>query len=111
MGYCLLRLAGMAHVKYFPAGWSEWVSDESRPTVRFISGDELKILVGREQRWPWADSPMEAFVFLDVRHEWWFHALGVGLLAILLIALYVLGSRVSRAAARFAQQQAGESGS
>lgn len=69
MGYCLLRLAGMAHVKYFPAGWSEWVSDESRPTVRFISGDELKILVEREQRWPWADSPMEAFVFLDVRHE------------------------------------------
>ena len=69
LGYYLLRLAGMAHVRYFPAGWSQWVSDESHPIVRFIGADELKILVEREQRWPWADSPMEAFVFLDVRHE------------------------------------------
>jgi len=49
-------------------------------------------------------------LFLKVRDEWWFHGLGVGLLAILLIALYVVGSKVSRAAERFAQLQAGESG-
>jgi len=49
-------------------------------------------------------------VFLQVRDEWWFHALGVGLLAILVIALYVLGSKVSQAATRFAQQEAGEGG-
>ncbi len=67
-GYCFLRRAGIARVKYFPAGWTGWVSDESHPVVRFIGGDELKILVEQEQGWPWSDSPMEAFVFLDVRH-------------------------------------------
>ena len=42
-------------------------------------------------------------VFLAVKDAWWFHALGIGLIAILLLALYVLGARVSRAAERFAR--------
>jgi len=67
-GYYLLRRAGIAGVRYFPAGWIRWISDEDLPIVRFISGEELKVLVEREQRWPWSDFPMEAFVFLDVRH-------------------------------------------
>ena len=50
-------------------------------------------------------------VFLEIRDAWWFHALGVGLLAILIITLYVVGSKVSRAATRFAQQEAVEGGS
>jgi 3-mercaptopyruvate sulfurtransferase SseA len=68
-GYYLLRRAGIARVKYFPAGWSGWSSDGNLPVVRFIGGEELKILVEREQRWPWSDSPTEAFAFLDVRHQ------------------------------------------
>ncbi len=69
IGYCFLRRAGTAGVKYFPGGWSRWIADEDLPVVRFIGGEELKVLVEREQRWPWSDSPMESFVFLDVRHS------------------------------------------
>ena len=47
-------------------------------------------------------------LFLDIKGEWWFHALSVGLIATLLIGLYVLGARVSRAAARFAHSDSPE---
>ncbi|MHC4954079.1 MAG: small multi-drug export protein [Planctomycetota bacterium] len=45
-------------------------------------------------------------VLLGIKDAWWFHALGVGVLAILLIALYVLGVRVTRAAERYARREA-----
>lgn len=49
-------------------------------------------------------------VFRDVRDEWWFTAIGISILAILLFALWRIGVRVSRAAERFAQteSQAGD---
>jgi len=48
-------------------------------------------------------APLEP-IFHDLRHEWWFPASGVGVLAILLWFLFRLGRRLSKAAEDFARK-------
>ena len=43
--------------------------------------------------------------FAEVQGEWWFRAIGIGILVILLIVLWRLGVHISRAANRFADAQ------
>ena len=43
--------------------------------------------------------------FAEVQGEWWFRAIGFGILAILLIVLWRLGAHISRAANQFAEAQ------
>ncbi len=69
MGYYLLRRAGVAAVRYYPGGWRRWRADETLPVVRFVSGEELRDLVDRENRWPWQDQVTASPVLIDVRHE------------------------------------------
>lgn len=69
MGYYLLRRAGIEKVRFYPGGWRRWIADESLPIVRFIGGEELKLLVTRANRWPWQDAAPSSFVLIDVRHE------------------------------------------
>jgi len=45
-------------------------------------------------------------IFHPIQGEWWFHAIGVGIVGILLLILWRLGVRISRAAERFAQTEA-----
>lgn len=48
--------------------------------------------------------PLEK-VFHDIQHEWWFEAIGLLVLAMLILLLYRLGRRLSRAAQRYADSQ------
>lgn len=46
--------------------------------------------------------------FAHLQGEWWFQAIGIGIVVILLIVLWRLGVHISRAASRFADAQAGD---
>ena len=46
---------------------------------------------------------LEAF-FHDIQHAWWFQASGIGILAIVVVLLLVLGRKLSRAADEYAQR-------
>lgn len=68
VGYFLLRRAGVADVRLFPGGWTEWVSHASLPIVRIIGAEELRDRLDSDRSWFRSDDPPKSFILFDVRH-------------------------------------------
>jgi len=69
VGYYLLRRAGVARVSYYPGGFDEWSSRPDLPVTRVIHAEEIQARLNLEPRLLVPDSPPQAFVLLDVRHD------------------------------------------
>jgi 3-mercaptopyruvate sulfurtransferase SseA len=68
LAYFLLRRAGVAAVRLYPGGWSDWAGDPYMPVVRNLGAEELKERLDSWRRWLRPDDPPAGFVFFDVRH-------------------------------------------
>jgi len=68
LAYFLLRRAGIARVRLYPGGWSDWEGDPYLPVVRIIGAEELAQRLRDEHRWLRPSAPPESFAFFDVRH-------------------------------------------
>ncbi len=69
VGYYLLRRAGIAKVRFFPDGFSEWASRPELPVTRIIHAEEVLSRLNREPRLLVPDTPPRSFILLDVRHD------------------------------------------
>jgi thiosulfate/3-mercaptopyruvate sulfurtransferase len=68
LAYFLLRRAGVARVRLYAGGWSDWSGDPYLPVVRVVGAEELIERLGRARRWLRPSAPPEEFAFFDVRH-------------------------------------------
>lgn len=69
IGYFLLRRAGIARVRYYPGGFSEWASHRDLPVTRVIHAEEVLARLNREPRLLVPNTPPRSFILLDVRHD------------------------------------------
>jgi 3-mercaptopyruvate sulfurtransferase SseA len=67
LGYVMLRMAGLAPVRYYPGGWEEWARRPASPRVRIIEATELRERLAAQDS-NLADGPSPSLVLLDVRH-------------------------------------------
>jgi thiosulfate/3-mercaptopyruvate sulfurtransferase len=68
LAYFLLRRAGIAKVRFYSGGWSDWAGDPYLPIVRVVTAEELMHRLGKSRRWLRPNAPPEGLVFFDVRH-------------------------------------------
>ena len=68
LAYFLLRRAGIAGVRLYSGGWSDWAGDPYLPVVRMVGAEELMHRLGKSRRWLRPNAPPEDFAFFDVRH-------------------------------------------
>ena len=76
VGYFMLRLAGIAMVRFYPGGFGEWSSVADLPVTRVIHAEELLARLNLEPRLLVPDTPPRSFVLLDVRHDRDYEVLG-----------------------------------
>ena len=68
LAYFLLRRSGIAKVRLYSGGWSDWAGDPYLPIVRMVTAEELMSRLRRSRRWFRPNTQTEDFVFFDVRH-------------------------------------------
>jgi len=69
IGYYLLRRAGVARVRYYQGGFSEWASHLELPVTRVVHAEEILARLNRAPRLLVPNTPPRSFILLDVRHD------------------------------------------